>query len=91
MEFEVLLENKTHDFYLLEINPRFPAWVYFSAACDINLPERMVRHLLGMEYDDHSNYKSGKLMIRYTSEKVKDIADFEKITTFGELENNKLN
>ena len=85
MEFEVLIENKTQDIYLLEINPRFPAWVYFSAACGINLPERMVRHLLGMEYEDHSDYKSGKLMIRYTSEKIKDMADFEKITTFGEL------
>ncbi len=85
MEFEVLIENKTQDIYLLEINPRFPAWVYFSAACGINLPERMVRHLLEMEYEDHSNYKSGKLMIRYTSEKIKDISDFEKITTYGEL------
>ncbi|MBC8385471.1 MAG: ATP-grasp domain-containing protein [Candidatus Cloacimonetes bacterium] len=85
LEFEVLLENKTQDIYLLEINPRFPAWVYFSAACGINLPERMVCHLLDLEYEDHSNYKSGKLMIRYTTETIKDIADFEKITTFGEL------
>ncbi len=89
LEFEALVENDTRDIYLLEINPRFPAWVYMAAACGINLPERMVRFLLNMEYEDHSNYKSGKLMIRYTNETIKDITDFETITTTGELENRK--
>ncbi len=89
MEFEAMLESKTGDIYLLEINPRFPAWVYFASACGINLPERMVKLLLGMDYDKHSDYKSGKLMIRYTAEIIKDIKEFEKITTYGELENNK--
>jgi len=42
-----------------------------------------------MDYEKHSDYSSGKLMIRYTAEIVKDINEFEKITTYGELENNK--
>jgi carbamoyl-phosphate synthase large subunit len=88
-EFEVLIEDKTEEIYLLEINPRFPAWVYMSAACNINLPERMVRSLMDMEYDTHSNYSSGKIMIRYTNEILKDISDFEKISSYGELENNQ--
>ena len=89
MEFEAMMETKTGEIYLLEINPRFPAWVYFASACGINLPERMVKLLLGMDYEKHSDYSSGKLMIRYTAEIVKDINEFEKITTYGELENNK--
>jgi len=88
-EFEVLVSDDTGDIYLLEINPRFPAWVYMSAACGINLPERMVRFLLDMEYDSHSDYQSGKIMIRYTNEILKDISDFEKVTSYGELENNQ--
>ncbi len=83
-EFEVLLEDKTQEIYVLEINPRFPAWVYFPAGCGINLPERMVRFLTGMNYETHSDYESGKLMIRYVNEVVKDISDFEKISTYGE-------
>jgi carbamoyl-phosphate synthase large subunit len=83
-EFEVLLEDKTQDIYVLEINPRFPAWVYFPAGCGINLPARMVQLLTGQQYDTHSDYKSGKLMIRYTNELVKDISDFEQVSTFGE-------
>ncbi len=87
-ELEVLVEDKTESVYLLEINPRFPAWVYMAAACGINLPERMVQYLLNMDHETHSDYPSGKLMIRYTTEALRDISDFEKITSFGELENN---
>ncbi|MBF0118570.1 MAG: ATP-grasp domain-containing protein [Desulfobacterales bacterium] len=88
-ELEALIEEKTQEIYLLEINPRFPAWVYMSSACGINLPERMVRFLMNMPYENHSNYKSGKIMIRYTTELMKDISDFEKLTSFGELEHKK--
>jgi carbamoyl-phosphate synthase large subunit len=87
LEFEVLVEQGTHDIYLIEINPRFPAWVYMATACGVNLPERMVNFLLGKNFEQHSNYDSGKMMIRYTTETVKDIKDFETITTMGELEN----
>lgn len=87
-EMEVLMEDETRDIYLLEVNPRFPAWVYMAAACGVNLPERMVRFSMNMPYESHSNYKSGKIMVRYTHETVRDISDFEKITSFGELEYN---
>jgi carbamoyl-phosphate synthase large subunit len=73
------------DIYLIEVNPRFPAWVYMAAAAGINLPERMVRLLTGRPFDTHSDYASGKLMIRYTGEMLRDISDFEKIATAGEL------
>jgi len=88
-ELEVLIDEHSDDIYLLEINPRFPAWVYMSSACGINLPERMVRFLLDMPYETHSNYDSGKIMIRYTNEILKDISDFEQISSYGELENNE--
>ncbi|MGC8493782.1 MAG: ATP-grasp domain-containing protein [Syntrophobacteraceae bacterium] len=86
-EMEVIVEDKTRDIYLLEANPRFPAWVYMAAACGINLPERMVRRLMGMSYEDHSRYESGKMMIRFTSEMLKDISDFEHVVCFGESSN----
>jgi len=39
--------------------------------------------MLDMEYDTHSNYSSGKIMIRYTNEIIKDISDFEKYPHMG--------
>ncbi|MDA8306840.1 MAG: ATP-grasp domain-containing protein [Deltaproteobacteria bacterium] len=83
-EMEVIIEDKNREIYLLEANPRFPAWVYMAAACGINLPERMVRLLMGMSYEDHSRYESGKMMIRFTAEMLKDITDFEQVVCSGE-------
>jgi carbamoyl-phosphate synthase large subunit len=87
-ELEALVEDRTQALYLLEVNPRFPALIYMPAACGINLPERMVRMLMNMEYENHSNYSSGKMMIRYTAEMLKDISEFEQVLCCGELENN---
>ncbi|MBN1970142.1 MAG: ATP-grasp domain-containing protein [Candidatus Delongbacteria bacterium] len=84
-EFEVIIDNETDEINLIEINPRFPAWVYMASACGVNLPERMVQLLIGENYETSSDYSSGKIMIRYTMETIKEISDFEKITTFGEL------
>ena len=83
-ELETMVDAKG-DIYLIEVNPRFPAWVYMAAAAGINLPERMVRLLTDRVFEKHSNYSSGKLMIRFTGEMLRDIADFEKIATVGEL------
>jgi carbamoyl-phosphate synthase large subunit len=43
-EMECIVDkDKIH---LIEINPRFPAWVYFAAGVGINLPERLVKTML---------------------------------------------
>lgn len=83
-ELELIFNNKEDTYYLIEVNPRFPAWLYMASGCGINLPERMVKKLLDIPFDTHSNYKAGKLLIRYTGELIKDISDFEKMTTAGE-------
>jgi carbamoyl-phosphate synthase large subunit len=83
-EIELILDRDTNEFYCIEINPRFPAWIFMSSACGINLPERMVKNLLGMEHETHSRYDAGKLMIRYTSELIRDIQDIENISIKAE-------
>lgn len=83
-ELELILEKNSNEFYCIEINPRFPAWIYMSCACGINLPGRMVAYLTGMQYDSNKNYDAGKLMIRYTSEVIRDISDIEKFTLSAE-------
>jgi carbamoyl-phosphate synthase large subunit len=46
-ELEFIIENKTGKMYLLEINPRFPAWVYLATAAGQNLPEALLKLSLG--------------------------------------------
>jgi carbamoyl-phosphate synthase large subunit len=83
-ELELMLDHKTNELFLIEINPRFPAWVYMATGCGINLPERMVSHILKLPYETHSEYKAGKIMVRYTDEIISDMNLFEKLTTVGE-------
>ena len=83
-EFEVIIDSSNGDIYLIEINPRFPAWVYMASSCGVNLPARMVKYLLSEEYQSHSDYKSGQVMIRYTWEVVKDMSEFAAMSTNGE-------
>lgn len=84
-EIELIFEHATNSYYLLEINPRFPAWIYAATGCGINLAERMVQHILHLPHETHSQYKAGKILIRYTGELIRDISDFEKLTTIAEL------
>ncbi|MEE3715187.1 ATP-grasp domain-containing protein [Tumidithrix elongata RA019] len=70
--------------YLIEINPRFPAWTYFATAVGINLPSRMVRAALGLPLPPLQPYKAGKLLVRYTYEMVTDAAPFQTLVTSGE-------
>ncbi len=70
--------------YMIEINPRFPAWVYFATALGINLPKRMVDFVQGKEIDRSSEYAAGKMMIRYTYETIADVSDLSHLATQGE-------
>jgi carbamoyl-phosphate synthase large subunit len=73
---------------LIEINPRFPAWVYFAAGVGSNLPLALVRRALGDDAPEPSPFKdgypSGRLYIRYTDERVCDMRVLQNMTIRGE-------
>lgn len=46
-EVEVIRERASGALYLIEVNPRFPAWIYLTAAAGVNLPWALVRLALG--------------------------------------------
>lgn len=79
------IKSKEGEYYLLEMNPRFPAWVYLAVGCGQNHPEALVRLALGESVEPFTEYESGKLFIRYSYDLIVNLADFEKISTLGEL------
>ena len=81
-ELECIVDHD--DIYLIEVNPRFPAWVYFATGVGINLPSRMVKKAFGMDFDNSTEYEAGKLYVRYTYDIVTDLSLFQKITMKGE-------
>jgi carbamoyl-phosphate synthase large subunit len=85
MELEMIKDEKTGTVYLIEINPRFPAWVFLAVGCGQNHPEALVRIALGEDVQPFEKYEVGKMFIRYSWDMICDLKDFEKIATFGEL------
>ncbi len=84
MELEII-KTAEGDYYLIEINPRFPAWVYLAVGCGQNHPEALVQLALGKKVEPFKKYDVGKLFVRYSFDLIVELAEFEKISTLGEL------
>lgn len=79
------IRTSDDEYYLLEINPRFPAWVYLAVGCGQNLPEAWVQLALGEKPQMFTEYEVGKMFIRYSWDMIVDLKEFEAISTLGEL------
>ncbi len=84
MELE-MIRTTSAEYYLIEINPRIPAWVYLAVGAGQNIPEALVKLAMGMEVPSMEDYQTGKMFIRYSWDMLGDISQFEKITMNGEL------
>ncbi|MDI9563693.1 MAG: ATP-grasp domain-containing protein [Bacteroidota bacterium] len=84
MELE-MIRTSSAEYYLIEINPRIPAWVYLAVGAGQNLPEAMVKLAMGLDVPSMEKYQTGKMFIRYSWDMLGDISQFEKITMNGEL------
>jgi len=86
-EFEFMRDEETNVNYLLEINPRFPAWVYLAVASGQNLPYAALQLALGKKVKPFETYEVGKIFLRYSWDLITDIKQFEEITVKGVLKN----
>jgi carbamoyl-phosphate synthase large subunit len=72
-------------YYLMEINPRIPAWVYLAIATGHNIPEAIVNLALGLPMEAFGAYEAGKMFIRYSYDMIVDRSEFEQLSVNGEL------
>jgi carbamoyl-phosphate synthase large subunit len=70
--------------YLIEVNPRFPAWTYLATGVGVNLPSLLLRSCLGRPAVPANDYPPGKLFVRYSYDLVTDMAPFRNAVTRGE-------
>jgi len=84
--FELEFIKTTEDeYYLIEINPRFPAWCYLTVGAGQNQIESLVNYGMGNSVAPFKEYEVGKMFIRYSYDMIVDMSEFEKISTKGEL------
>jgi carbamoyl-phosphate synthase large subunit len=86
MELEMIRTNEGK-YYMIEINPRIPAWVYLAVGAGQNLPEALVKLAMGEKVDPMSTYTVGTMFVRYSFDMIGDISHFEKLSMTGELIN----
>jgi len=83
-ELEIMMDAKG-ELYIMEINPRFPAWVYLTAAAGQNQPAALVKMAIGEKAGPFDAYEVGKMFIRYSWDQITNIADFQQFSALGEL------
>ncbi|MDP3912902.1 MAG: ATP-grasp domain-containing protein [Bacteroidota bacterium] len=84
MELE-LIKTVKGEYYLIEINPRIPAWVYLAVGAGQNIPEALVKLALGQEVAPMESYAFGKMFVRYSYDIIVDLEKFETIAMNGEI------
>ncbi|MCD6091535.1 MAG: ATP-grasp domain-containing protein [Bacteroidales bacterium] len=84
MELE-MIKTMQNEYYLIEINPRIPAWVYLAVGAGQNIPEALVKLALEQEVAPMEDYESGKMFVRYSYDMIVDLEKFEKISMNREI------
>lgn len=80
-----MMKSSDNKYYLMEINPRIPAWVYLAVGVGQNIPEALANLAMGNKVEPFTSYEVGKLFIRYSYDMIVDRSEFEKISINGEL------
>jgi len=83
--FELEAIANGDEIYLIEINPRFPAWVYFATMLGINLPKMIIEILKGNKIKPMLEYPVEKMYVRFVDETVRDFSDYSKLLSQKEL------
>lgn len=84
-ELEVM-KSHSGDFYLIEVNPRFPAWVYLSVGAGRNLPQMVAQLAMDEPVSPLPPAEAGVLFVRYSYDQICSLSDFEALSTRGALQ-----
>jgi len=90
MEVEAIYSEEDRCFYLIELNPRFPAWIYLAKAAGVDLPTECLKLARGEPPARQSSYRSGVVISNYTTNLVVKLDEIKTLFTDGELQNDKL-
>ena len=84
MELE-MIKTPRGEYYLIEINPRIPAWVYLAVGAGQNIPDALIKLALGEEVQPMTFYKIGKMFVRYSYDMIVDLEKFAAISMNKEI------
>ncbi len=83
-ELEVMMSQAQIPF-IMEINPRFPAWIHLTTGSGQNQPASFVKLAMGEKVEPFTTYQVGKMFLRYAWDLIVDVERFQMLSTQGEL------
>jgi len=86
LELEFIKEASSGRYFLVEINSRFPAWIYLCTGAGQNLPFAAMELALGREVPPFPKCKSGTLFHRGSGESSLPISVLGSFGMSGELD-----
>ncbi|MBI4495960.1 MAG: ATP-grasp domain-containing protein [Deltaproteobacteria bacterium] len=84
LEMEFIKEASSGCFYLIEINNRFPAWIYLATRAGQNLPLAYVRLARGQEPRPWAEYECGLIYARVADDRITDLPTLAGLLARGE-------
>ena len=91
LEVEVLRRNDDGELFVVEINPRFPAWIYLSTGAGLNLPYLCT--LLALEQplpNPIPPYRPGTMFVRIALDEITDMSVYEQLSATGTMHSRKV-
>ena len=82
LEVEVMRE-RDGTYQLIEINPRFPAWVYLTAGTQRNVLDVLLRLIAGESVEDEGMAAAGTIYIRYAEDIIIPLSEYESVVMNG--------
>lgn len=81
-ELEVMRDS-TGIYHLIEINPRFPAWISLSQGVGRNLPAKLLELSLGKSGITFAPPSTGTYFVRYAQDQIVTLQQIESMITKG--------
>lgn len=86
LEVEAIRSARDGEFYLIELNPRFPAWIYLAKAAGMNLPYLYLQLALDQPVTEKMEYRPGVVFTNHTTNLITDLDRISTLFTDGEID-----
>lgn len=84
LEMEIMKTSEGKP-YIMEVNPRFPAWIYLTAGAGQNQPAALVKMAMGEKVIPYKTFQAGKIFLRYSWDLLIDVEQFQALSAYGEI------
>jgi carbamoyl-phosphate synthase large subunit len=90
IELELMRKDGGGEPHLIELNPRFPAWIHLAGAAGQNLPWALLRMALGETVEPMTGYHANVMQLRRCIDVTCSLGVYEQLVTHGEVDHENL-